>query len=154
MLLGMPTRPFRRGQQRPPHSGRRKGSKNKVPTSLKAVVDAYGTEPAQIWLFARALARGVLARPPHSAPYLKLVANRILGPEPKEPFDPTRLPLFIVLARELGSYDPLAMRAAPPAPPIVVEALRLETQRALAAPAVAPTPPPPEDPGLADLTLV
>lgn len=108
-------------------------------------MDVYGSDPGGVALFVHALRRGLQARPPHSAPYLKLISDRILGPVPKVPVDPTRMPLFVVLTHALGSYDPLAAQGTPaPPPPIVVEAMEHE-RRALPAPrpsAPAPARPP------------
>lgn len=139
---------FVKGDRKPPGSGRKKGSKNKVPPSLKAVVDYYGADPAGLALFHHALARGLKAAPPHSAPYMRLLADRVLGPIPKIPHDPSRQPLVIVLGQPLGSYDPLAHREASLPAPIIVEMPREPAPRPAASAKALPagqTPGPDSD---------
>ena len=65
--------------------GRRKGSKNKIPGSVKALIlgicEEIVTENPE--LIRRALIAGFTAKPPRSLPYLKLVAHYLDG-KPRE----------------------------------------------------------------------
>src|SRR5215470_3677349 len=68
-----------------PRGGRKKGSRDRVPRSLKASVarvlsDLVATEPD---LIRRALVRGLAAPPPISLPYLRMAAEYLDGPPPE-----------------------------------------------------------------------
>jgi hypothetical protein len=72
-----------KGQPRPPgiKSGRKKGSKNRIPRTLKQSIDQIcqelvDTEPG---LLRRAFRRGINARPPASYAYLQLIAAYTVG---------------------------------------------------------------------------
>ena len=67
-----------------PRGGRKKGSRDLIPRSLKASVarvlaDLVATEPD---LIRRALRRGLAAPPPISLPYLRMAAEYLDGPPP------------------------------------------------------------------------
>lgn len=112
---------------------------------MKAAVDHYGTDPEGIALFAAALRKGLKAEPPHSAPYVKIVIDRVLGPLSKTP-QGDGPGLFILLNQQLGTYDPLARPEAEAPPPILVQG----KERARAA-LTAPAPPPVKrEPGMED----
>lgn len=140
----MPRRLFQKGERRPARAGRRKGSKNKWCKSVKAALDRIASLDAP--LVYAALQKGLKAPPPHSAPYVKMVFDRILGPVPDGPPDDHAAMYFIFQRGELGRYDPLAASNRGEVPEVVEVAAR----KALAAPPppprrAAPAAPPPED---------
>lgn len=127
--------------------GRPKGSKNVVPADLKALVAQLGTTDSK--LVMDAFIKGIKSDPPHSASYIKMALERNLGPVPKEPLDPTRMPMFIVLARALG-YDPLAI--PPDEAPAVVHKALAEGARVAEAKRVSSMPLPAPGSAAADST--
>lgn len=143
---------FVKGQPRSPRAGRRKGSKPLVPQTLKAVIDRLGTD--RVDEFETAMLRGLRARPPFSAPYLKIIAERVLGPVPKEAPPPGN-PFYLVFLKGALGYDPLALP-----PPQPVEGIEVGQRRTLELPPapvsieeirpLAPTSPPPP-PAVEDL---
>lgn len=119
MALGKKTggRDFRPGQ-----GGRKKGSKDKIPRSVKASIAAIYEEVASDnpEIIRDAIVRGLKAPPPKSFPYVNLGALYLDG-KPTERSDVADdLASMLANAARLRGYDPRA--ALPPPSPEAVEA--------------------------------
>lgn len=133
---------FVKGGKRPPGGGRKPGTKNKWCKSVRAALDRIATLDAS--LMYDALKKGLQADPPHSAPYVKMVFDRVLGPIPDGPVDERPALYFLTLKGDIGKYDPLAASDRGEVPEVVEVAARKALTAKPATP--PPSPPPPRRP--------
>jgi hypothetical protein len=103
-------KPFVKGQPRPQGSGRQKGTKGKVSTEIReffrGLLDGEGFRDSVRQRFES----GKVLDQPH---VLAVVMAHAIGkPVPQQPAEDNRPPLLFITQHSLGSYDPLAAKAA------------------------------------------
>ncbi len=132
-------RPFVKGQPRPQGSGRKKGTQGKVVTELREFFrECLNGEGFRDKVRARFESGAVLDSPHLLA---TITAHAIGKAVPQQPQEEHRSPLIFLTRHDLGSYDPLASKAA-------ALAARAAERKALTEgkPAETFTPPAADDP--------